>query len=130
MRLIEEINDSTNLIRDYELACLPDEKAAVTWLYHVKDVEGITVSNYRMSDFMNRSDEGSGTKEFGPDSTAAMMMDHLSKNSIDMIAITGTYFSKPVIIGVNFNKKNAFIIILKRKPADVERLEKSLRELE
>lgn len=129
MRLIGEVNDSSNIIRDYELSCLTDEKTAVTWLYHVKDMEGMAVSSYRMTDFTNRSGEGSGSKEFGPDSTAAMMLEHLSKNNIDMIAMTGTYFSKPVIIGVNFTKINAFIVIVKREPADVEQLERSLGKL-
>ena len=128
---IKETDNRHSIFRKYQLDCIYDENDAVTWLFHAKEIDGMIVDSYKLTDLINRSDEGSCTKDFKSDATAETISDYLLKNRIDTMEFFGQYCSKKVIVGIDFagndfRDTTAFIITIRRDPADIEQLEQEL----
>lgn len=127
MALIRSIDNFSNLLKYYKVPDVTNEEDAVRWLNNVRYLSGIVVSYISLEDLLNRSDEGSESIEFNNEISFEDLKNAIHERSfISVISITGTYFNKPIVVGVDLRGYDEFITIRKKNAANIKALETAL----
>ena len=126
MSLIKEKSNFSNLTRYYKKDNLSTISESIRWLSGLRTIKDISISNFLLSDLLNRSDEGSDNAQLSGDATVAEIEKAVKEKSVDMISAYGTFEGKPIVAGININNYEAFITIRKNKKANIDLLEKEL----
>lgn len=127
MSLVKERNNGTNITRYYNLEQVFSNLSAVEWINSVRSISGVDVEYIYYSDLMNRSDEGSSNVQLDAQVAVDTMKQELKTRDVDIITLNGTFNGKPLVIGVDLRSNLVYLTIRKRKPADVELIEKMLK---
>lgn len=127
MALIRSKDSFSNLTNYYKVSGVTNEEDAVRWLNNVRYLPRIVVSYLSLEDLLNRSDEGSESIEFNNEISFEDLKNAIHKRScISIISITGTYFNKPIVVGIDLRGYDEFITIRKKDAADIKALEAAL----
>lgn len=129
MSLVKERNNATNIIRYYDIKIVKSNADVVNWISSIREFEGLTIDYIYYSDLVNRSDEGSGNIQIDAQASVDTLNYELQKRDVDMISINGSFYTKPVVIGIDLRNYLVCLTIRKRTPANVELLEKVLNLL-
>ena len=62
-----------------------------------------------------------------PNSPKQAHHEALASCALDIIALNGTFVGKPLVVGVDLRSNLVYLIVRKRRPADVELIEKVLK---
>ncbi|MCR5608350.1 MAG: hypothetical protein K6G26_04740 [Lachnospiraceae bacterium] len=129
MRIIKEKNNSSNMVRFYEIEGLNDYNKIALWFNKIKNINGFKSEQYNLYDFLHRNEEDSDSSEIDADVDISVLENKLKTLFIDVINLNGTFYDMPVIVGMDLRTKNVSITIRKSKPADINRLERELENI-
>ena len=121
----ENYSNSTNYY--YKVSDVTDDESAARWINNARHLPGIVVSYISLTDLMNRSDEGSESTDFLNDVSFEELKNNICERNIDDVSIVGTYFDKPIVVGVDLRKYYVIIWTGNENAADVHALEAALK---
>lgn len=127
MALISSKDDLTNTINCYQVSDVTNEESAVRWVNNVRYLPGILVLYISLADLLHYSDEGSESICFLNDISFEDLKNAVHERHIDAMSIAGTYFDKPIVVGVDLKRYYLFITSVNKNAADVKALEAALR---
>ena len=126
MNLIKEKSNLSNLTRFYVTDSLSSISDLAKWLSSLKDVSGISVADFTLSDLLNRSDEGSCNSQLAGDASYDDIYSAINGNTVDLISAYCSYNGKVAVIGANLNRHEIFITVRRKDMADIDSIEKEL----
>lgn len=130
MSLLKERSDKINLTRWYSISQVKTVDDAVTWLSDVRKIPDVSTNYFYFVDLINSFDEGTSESVQLEANVSLNDMEKCAReNSIDVISLIGEYDGHPVVVGVDLYKKQAYITIRKKDPADIDALERELNLL-
>lgn len=119
-------SNSSNLTRYYRKGNLSTNSEVIRWVSNLRTTKGVSISYFLLSDLSNRSDEGSDNTQIPADATYEVIEKMVKDKNVDLISAYGSFDGKPVVIGVNMNRHEAFITVRKNNKANIDSLEKEL----
>lgn len=127
MDLISSKDSFSNLTNYYKVSGVTNVENAIRWINSVRYLSGIVVAYILLTDLADRSDEGSESIQLNHEISFEDLKNKIRERNIDLISITGTYFDKPIVLGVDLRGYYVFITIRKSNAVDVNALEVALR---
>lgn len=119
-------NNSSNLTRYYRQDNLSTNSEIIRWVSNIRTTKGVSISYFLLSDLLNHSDEGSDNTQIPGDAKYEVIEKAVKDKNVDLISAYGSFEGKPVVIGVNINRYEAFITVRKNNKANIDSLEKEL----
>lgn len=129
MELIEEKSNQTNITRIYRVDDVSNLEKAVSWICSVIQNKIISPFYISLSDLVNRSDEGSGNAQLGPESTYTDIMNELRHKDVDLISVNALYQDKPIVLGVDLSSFQVFLTARKKRLVDFRSMEEQLNRV-
>lgn len=126
MSFVNEKSNSLNLTKYYKKDNLSTNSEVIRWVSDLRTTKGMSVSYFLLSDLSNRSDEDSDNTQIPGDAKYEMIEKAVKDKNVDLISAYGSFDGKPVVIGVNINRYEAFITVRKNNKANIDSLEKEL----
>ncbi len=127
MSFVKKRSNTSNITRYYNIEPVFSSLSAIEWISSIRNIHGLQVEYIQYGDLMNRSDEGSNNVQLDAQVTIEIMKQELKTKDVDIIALNGTFIGKPLVIGVDLRSSLVYLIVRKRRPADVELIEKVLK---
>lgn len=127
MSFVKKRSNESNITRYYNIEPVFSSLSAIEWINSIRNIHGLQVEYIQYGDLMNRSDEGSNNVQLDAQVTIEIMKQELKTKDVDIIALNGTFIGKPLVIGVDLRSNLVYLIVRKRRPADVELIEKVLK---
>ena len=126
MSFVNEKSNSLNLTKYYKKDNLSTNSEVIRWVSDLRTTKRMSVSYFLLSDLSNRSDEGSDNTQIPGDAKYEVIEKAVKDKNVDLISAYGSFDGKPVVIGVNINRYEAFITVRKNNKANIDSLEKEL----
>lgn len=127
MSFVKKRSNTSNITRYYNIEPVFSSLSAIEWISSIRNIHGLYVEYIYYGDLMNRSDEGSNNVQLDAQVMVETMKQELKTKDVDIIALNGTFIGKPLVIGVDLRSNLVYLIVRKRRPADVELIEKVLK---
>ena len=127
MSFVKKRSNGSNITRYYNIEQVFSSLSAIEWINSIRNIHGLYVEYIYYGDLMNRSDEGSNNVQLDAQVTVETMKKELKTKDVDIIALNGTFVGKPLVVGVDLRSNLVYLIVRKRRPADVELIEKVLK---
>ena len=122
MAFINEKENNTNITRHYRSDSLKTDKDIVKWFSDARNITGLSTKYIELCDLDRRSDEGSTSCQLEANVCFDELKRAFDNSSIDIIALLGNYYNKPVVVGFDLVKHMAYITIRKKDLADIDDL--------
>ena len=126
MSLVHADANRFNETRYYEVPFFKKREDAMEVVQSIRGLPGFEADRVFFEDIVNRSGEGSQSARFSGEVSNGVVKEYIMTSCISSMGVGGTYKGAPVIVGADFDSARLYITLRKKKPADIEDLEKVL----
>ena len=129
MKMIREYRTGKLNTRVYELENSRDESSAVDYLFRIAALDNLHAEYIALRDPEHSADEGSGSRQFSPDASAAEIREALAACACARLYLAAKYKRAYAGIGIDRHSSEVSVTMYAKQREHMEELTAEMAEL-